>query len=228
MQDRPREAGRGGEFRIGVQRVAIAAKAIDQRLVRSGAQRRGDVCSPLRQPMGRGARALRSAEAAVAAGEHGGERGAERLAARLFANRGLDQHDRALIGTLVERADHHGLGHDGGCRRQRPVQGDALLAVHHHHQVEATVDDQAVIPGDHRRHGRHRRQVPFEDERQLVAVHRVAAHADADGVEHGIPIGIGELFFRTFQRDQLIVVDGHGLLPILPDATFRRRQSSNR
>jgi hypothetical protein len=107
------KAGLLGKFGIGVQRIAVAAEAIDQRLVRP----RRDVDDLV----GRAARHLvrlglafgRSAKAAVAAREARGHQGRE-LLALLVLQHGLVADHRALVLALVEDVEHGGIGRDVG------------------------------------------------------------------------------------------------------------------
>src|SRR6185369_18075201 len=153
VQDRLRETGLPGKLRIGVQRVAVAAEAIDQRLVRT----RRDVDDPV----GRPARHLVrfgltfgwAAKAAVTARKTRSHQRGELLAA-LVLQHGLVPDHGALVLALIEDVEHGRVGRDPGRARQRLVEGDVTLAVDHHHAVEIHLAGTGA-PRRHRGEGRH-------------------------------------------------------------------------
>ncbi len=212
VQDRLCEAGALGEFGIGVQRVAVAAKPIHQRLVRAGRDIDG--------PVGRAGRHLvrfrlafgRPAKAAVAARKTRRHQCRQWLAL-LVLQHGLVADHRALVLALVEDVEHARVGGDVGGYRQRLVEGDVAFAIDHHHPVEIHFTGPGA-PGRHRRKCRHHLQRTrggdrLVDERQFLFVHRVGAEPDAMGVQHHFAIGVGVFLAEVLQRHQLVVLDRH-------------------
>ncbi len=93
------------------------------------------------------------------------------------------------------------------------MQLDRLLAMHHPGEVDPAARQEPGVAGrhgQHRRQGRDRLQSVLVDERELVEIQGIGAQADAQGVEHGVPVlprqGLG--FAREIQDGG--IGDGHG------------------
>ena len=129
VHDRPRISGLLGDRRLGMQRIAVAAKPIDQRGFRPG--RRDRKPHRARATGSDAAPALprRAAEAAVGAAECRLRDGCDQLAGRLVGHLALGEDQRALAGALVDHFDNALAADTVFCARERPVQRDALFAV---------------------------------------------------------------------------------------------------
>ena len=214
MQDRLVEADRLGEFRVGMKRVAVARKPVEQRLVGLGFRFHRLVRRPVGDLVGRRRALARTAEPAIAAREDGGFQRAE-LVLALFRNHRLGDDDRALAFALVPGADDAAVGGDLRGHGQRAMQRQLLFAMHHHHVVDAAIGHRSGAPGDDGRHGRHGLQVLFVNEGEFLVVHRVAPEADAQRVKHGFAVAIAEFLPGRLQRHEVIVIDRHfRLLPV--------------
>ena len=211
MQDRLREAGLGGDCRIGMQRVHVGVPAIDQRHFGTRRQIADRVRRALRDGVRHRRGARRSAEAAVAAREGRLRDGGEQIAGRLVVHLALRNDQRALAGPLVDRVDHAGVARHRAGGWQRLVEHHVVLAVHDLHPVDAGV--QFARPHPRLRHdgrkGRQDLRRVLQHERKLVLVHRVLPEAEAQRIEDRIALRIGALDVRNLQRHQLVVDDRH-------------------
>ena len=189
MQHRAREAGGLGEFRIGMQRVGVAGQPVDQRHFRPGRQSRR--CRPARARAAHAAAALSrsgAAEAAVAAAERGLLQGCEQAAARLVADLALRINQRALAFALVDHVENAGAPDHRALRRDRRVQHEALLAMHHLLPGDADLRPAQPIGGVALHHGEGRQhfEIFLVDEGELVGIERVLAETEAERIEHAI------------------------------------------
>ena len=175
-----------------MQRVAVARQPVDQGLIGRGLV--GDLV--IRGAVGwlvlRATRAAVAAPSALAADEHRGTVGEQRLPVGQIGGDRLG-HDHCGL-ALVVHCNHPALDAGRPADRQRPVEGDRLLAMHQQRRVEGT--DVA-----HRRTG-----APSHDDREgrehllvdAVGVlggvgELVGTRADTDGVEQGVLAGPGGL-----------------------------------
>src|SRR5271166_2969824 len=233
VQDRSRKTGALGEFRIGVQRVAVAAETVDQRLVRPRRNVDGPVGCAGRHRMRLGLAFRRPAKAAVAARKARGDQRRQRLSIAVLEH-GLVPDHRALVLALVERREHGGVCGNVSGGRQRLVEGDVALAVNHHHAVEIHLAGSRA-PGGHGREGRHHLQRPrggsgLVDEGELLLGHGISAQADAIGIEHHLAIAVAVFLAKVLHGHQLFVFDRHflaappGLLCVGGAASLRGRE----
>src|SRR5450631_2421155 len=211
MQDRAREAGGLGEFRIDMQRIRIARQPVDQRHFRPGRKIANAVRSALRQRMRRRGFALWSAEAAVAAAERSLRQGSERTAARLVADLALGINQRALACALVHHVQNAGAPDHRALRRDRLMQLEALLAMHHLGPGDAELGLAQPIGriALYQSEGRQHLEIFFVDEGELVGVERILAETEAERIKHAILRAVAVLDVRDFQRQQFFGFEGH-------------------
>ena len=86
------------------------------------------------------------------------------------------------------------------------MDGHALFAMHDLDQIDIGLVEPGVGPGHDGRHGRQGFEVFLINESQLVAVHRIGADAQTQGIEHGVAVRIGPLNHRTFEFHQLLII----------------------
>ena len=215
MQDRPGKARRRRKARIGMQGIAVPGQAVDQGLVRPGGDVDGGVRCPFGDRMGLGRAFGRAAEAPVSPGEDGGGEGGDGRAVPLVLQHGLGDYHRAL-GPLVIDPHHPAVGQDDRLGRHRPVQFHRLLAMDHHQVVEAHLAGRTGPPGHYRRQGREGLQVVLVDKAQLVRIQGIGPHADAQGVEHRLPIRPRKALADGLQIKDLGIGDRHGWAPVPP------------
>src|SRR5262249_11802256 len=121
------------------------------------------------------------------------------------------EHKCAFAGTLVDHLDNAQPANHRSLGRQRTVQGDALFAVDDFDPVDSGVALARPEPGmaEHRSHGRQHFQILFVNEGELVLVHRIVAKTEPERIKNAVLRPIGLFFRRNFERDQLVVDDGH-------------------
>ena len=199
VEDRPIKAEGLGEVGVDVERVPVAAEAVEERLVGVddlldlgvGLAIRGDV------DVGGGPSI---AAPTTSAADERGQLVVDQLLPGLVARR--DREDDGGVLALVEDVLDRDAVRQLGVRRQGPLELGVLLAVEEaveaevepgrHHALLGLVEDR-VDPGDHRV-GRQRDEavaVHLEDVAQLVVVERILGRADAEGVEGEIMGGVG-------------------------------------
>src|SRR6185437_11879751 len=152
VQDRPRETGTPGEFRIAVQRIAIAAQPVDQRLVRPRRDLDGLVGRAGRHLVRLGLAFRRAAEAAIAACKARCHQRRQLLALVVPQHRLMPDY-RTLVPALVEYVEHGGIGGDMRRCGERLVKGDVTFAIDHHDAVEIHLAGSGA-PGRDRSKGR--------------------------------------------------------------------------
>ena len=151
--------------------------------------------------------------------------GGNELAARLFGDLPLREDQRPFAGALVDDLDNAHAADDRSCAGERPVQGDALLAVDEPHPIDAGIalaHPKARMAKDGA-HGRQHLQVLLVDKGQFVLVHRVVTEPDAERVDDAVPGAVGLFPGRDFERHQFVVDDGHSAGSLTPDPMRTRR-----
>src|SRR4051812_19416138 len=85
------------------------------------------------------ARAAGTAEAAIRAAEGGRCQRADDSAGLLVAHRAFSHHERAFVFAFIEHAHDFSLSYDGAIDRQRLMDREALLTMHHVATCDARV-----------------------------------------------------------------------------------------
>ena len=101
--------------------------------------------------------------------------------------------------------------------RQRLVEGDAALAIHHHHEIDRGFLRHALAFGrrlaavDHAGEGGHHFQaVILIDKGQFLFVQRIAHEAHAQGIEHHILFVIARRKPGGAGLHHVVIIDRHG------------------
>ena len=205
------------EFGVDVQRVAIAGKPVDGRLVRRGLVLDRVVGRALRRNvlLG-GARSAVTTKAAFTAKEDAGRVGEQHVSALILR---IDGNADERAGALVVNARDRAAGRQLAAGRYGAMQRDALLAVEEHHRIELDVLADTAERGEGRDYAerRQRLEVLLVDEVQLVR-----RRADAQGVEHDVAFGVLKRGFGEFFADGRSV-DGHKLFLLSRAAKLQGR-----
>ncbi len=229
VQDRPRKPGLARELRIAVQRVAVAAQPVDQRLVRPRRDIDGAVRRPRRHRMRRRLALGRAAEAAIAAREGRADQ-RRQLVAGFVPEHRFTCHHGALVLALVVDGQDAGIRENLRRHRQRLVEGDVAFAIHHQQAVDAEIAGTGA-PGRDRGEGRHhlqraRVEASFVDVRQFPLVHGIGAQTDAIGIEHHLAVGPCIGVALPLQTEDLGILDRHDVSFSAASPLFVIRQSA--
>ena len=197
---------------IGVERVVVAAEAVDQ----GGLGQGGQIANRLRGAFGKGvwwgSGHLRAAESAVPPGEDGLPRGKQGTAAGSLHALAFQEQQGSLVRAFVNDLGNAGLGANGPLGRKGVVKDQTLLPVQDAHPVQAGAGFTRPESwmAQHRRHGRQRAELLLVHEPQLGLVQRVHPQTQPEAVEHGVLEGVGLLDLRKLHTQQIVVIDRHG------------------
>src|SRR5919106_1282981 len=144
-------------------------------------------------------RLARAAEATLTAAEGGHRERRQQLPARLIDHAALLMDERRLARPFVDDLGNPGGPDDAPFGRQRAVQNEPLLAVHHPGRIDPCVGTAEPKAGvaEHRRHGRHDREMLLVDEAELALVYRIKAEPHAQRVEDDVPGAVSLLDLRN-------------------------------
>ena len=220
MQDGPRKAHQLGESRIAMQRIAVARQGIEQRLVRPGVAFLDQVGGAFGNGMQRGSAVRESRQS-----RHRRARRSDETMVNSLSPLAASRTTRSCTSTaplpspLSRMAEHALVGHHFAFGRQRLVEGDAALAIHHHGEIDGGFLRHALAFGrrfatvDHAgKGGHHFEPVILIDEGQFLFVQRIAPEADAQGIEHHVLFVIARGKAGGAGLHHVVIIYGHGNL----------------
>ncbi|KAG1192729.1 hypothetical protein G6F35_013597 [Rhizopus arrhizus] len=214
---------------VGMQRIAVGVQTVQQR----GAGRNAQFALQVRFAAGHGGQGFGAvvalAEAAVAAAERALPQGGQAGAA--FVVQGaLGDDDGALVRALVDHMRVAAFSDDDARCRQWRVHGQALLAVHHLHPVDAgarVLHPEARV-AQHHAHRGEGLQVLFVHVAQLAGVFGVLAQADPQRIQHGVFLLVALTHLVKTPVLYGRVIQGHGGLRWDPSRSRRANAPTRR
>ena len=224
VEDGTFEARRLRDRRIHVQRVAIAAQAVDERCVRGDRKIVVEVGLAPGEPV-HGSRArIASAAAPVPAKQRRLLQRADRFARRIVDDIASREQERAERSALVVDSDDPRPSAELDPERNGTVNREHLLAVQHALPVDArrrVLEPEARIGGDVRHHREHLEPV-LVDVAQVTGVFRLRAEADPERIEDAIGVAQGLCDLGDRVVHERVVGDGHCASNLGNEALYER------